>query len=324
MNLFSSNAMFQITACFALAHLFFNFNVKDDIVIKSKGIRTILGVMNTFSRNESLQTTAIFALGSIVMKNDLHRKETLEANGVNLIIKAMRAKFETAPKEKETNKTDSKQDLQSHSQTSDHPVNPEPVLYRRGNLKIQCSKPLLLQLFGSVALLNLSENEECRNEIIQSGGIHFIFEASQKVKDHPDLWFILYYIFSKFTKCGGRFVVSHSLDDRIVYMKPKGVPKLRDLACLQNMNTLFEQNEHDSQMDAAISLLEIPNHLSDYARKYHTCTHCKKACLESLSIRYYEMSRTRTSKMEWICSNECATNDEKFEARQFYRFIPSE
>ena len=72
--------------------------------------------------------------------------------------------------------------------------NPEPVLYRRGNLKIQCSKPLLLQLFGSVALLNISESVECRKDIIERGGVHFIFEASQKVKDHPDLWFILYYV----------------------------------------------------------------------------------------------------------------------------------
>ena len=34
---------------------------------------------------------------------------------------------------------------------------PEPVLYSRVNTRVQCSKPLLLQLFGSVALLNLSE-----------------------------------------------------------------------------------------------------------------------------------------------------------------------
>ena len=34
----------------------------------------------------------------------------------------------------------------------------EPVLYSRGNTKVECSKPFLLQLFGSVALLNLSDN----------------------------------------------------------------------------------------------------------------------------------------------------------------------
>ena len=96
----------------------------------------------------------------------------------------------------------------SESVNSGQSINatPEPVLYayekknihldryRRGNLKIQCSKPLLLQLFGSVALLNVSETPRCRDEIIKKGAIHYIFEASEKVKEHSDLWFILYYV----------------------------------------------------------------------------------------------------------------------------------
>jgi hypothetical protein len=71
---------------------------------------------------------------------------------------------------------------------------PEPVLYNRGNTRVQCSKPLLLQLFGSVSLLNLSECERIREAIIDLGGIHYIFKASKKVSDQADLWFIVYYV----------------------------------------------------------------------------------------------------------------------------------
>ena len=69
MNRYFSNVMFQITSCFALAHLFFNFTIPDTIVSENQGVQTILKAMKRYSDNESLQTTAIFALGSIVMKN---------------------------------------------------------------------------------------------------------------------------------------------------------------------------------------------------------------------------------------------------------------
>ena len=69
MEKYFSNVMFQITSCFALAHLFFNFSISDKIVCEKNGVQMILNGMKKYSDNESLQTTAIFALGSIVMKN---------------------------------------------------------------------------------------------------------------------------------------------------------------------------------------------------------------------------------------------------------------
>jgi hypothetical protein len=69
MKQFKKNGMFQITACFALAHLFFNFSIQDETVIENQGVETILDAMRHFPDNESLQTTAIFALGAVVMKN---------------------------------------------------------------------------------------------------------------------------------------------------------------------------------------------------------------------------------------------------------------
>lgn len=112
--------------------------------------------------------------------------------------------------------------------------NPEPVLYARGNTRVSCSKPLLLQLFGCVSLLNLSESQKCRDAIIDAGGIHDIFEASRRVEDQSDLWFIIYYIFSKFTQCG---------EHRIVYTKPKGTPRLVELSKRAIMNKLVKETE---------------------------------------------------------------------------------
>lgn len=69
MEKYFSNVMFQITSCFALAHLFFNFSISDLLVSENNGVQIILRGMKKYTDNESLQTTAIFALGSIVMKN---------------------------------------------------------------------------------------------------------------------------------------------------------------------------------------------------------------------------------------------------------------
>ena len=74
MKRFHKNQSFQITACFALAHVFFNHRdatVDDSAVPDFKGIECILDTMKRFSDHESLQTTALFALGSIVMKSGI-------------------------------------------------------------------------------------------------------------------------------------------------------------------------------------------------------------------------------------------------------------
>jgi hypothetical protein len=141
MRRFEDNPTFQITACFALSHMFFNNreeHVDENLITKYKGVSLILRFMEKYSDQESLQTTALFALGSIVMKSNQHRETLYECKGIESIIRAMKRQYS-----KDKNK------IQTGA--------PEPVLYSRGTSKIQCSKPLLLQLFGSVCLLNLSE-----------------------------------------------------------------------------------------------------------------------------------------------------------------------
>jgi hypothetical protein len=144
MRRFGDNPTFQITACFALSHMFFNNreeHVDESLITKYKGVPLILQFMEKYADQESLQTTALFALGSIVMKSQHHRETVYESRGIESIIRAMKRQYS---KEKSKIQTGA----------------PEPVLYSRGTSKIQCSKPLLLQLFGSVCLLNLSETRK--------------------------------------------------------------------------------------------------------------------------------------------------------------------
>ncbi|KAJ3294260.1 hypothetical protein HK104_003796 [Borealophlyctis nickersoniae] len=212
MHDFKNAYTFQITACFALAHLSFMHITDETVITTQDGLGLILNAMRRFPEVESLQTTALFALGSIVMSNDKHRQAVLKRNGIPLIIGAMRRRYAPTSAKATCSRRDSGIEDVGQDQEEDDLRDSEPVLFARGHSRIQYPRPLLLQLFASVALLNLSDNEKCRIEIIQAGGIHYIFEALQRVKDHTDLWFILYFIFTRFTKN----------DDRAVYMKPRG------------------------------------------------------------------------------------------------------
>ncbi|KAJ2993050.1 hypothetical protein HDV02_002696 [Globomyces sp. JEL0801] len=142
MKVYQNNPTFQITACFALAHMFFNNRDGDEEVSveKYQGIEFILNTMNKFKTQQSLQTTSLFALGSIVMKSDVHRKSIIKYNGIDTILHSMMRKYTTDVSGMFT---------KSINLLADEKSTPEPVLYSRGNSKIQCSKPLLLQLFAS-------------------------------------------------------------------------------------------------------------------------------------------------------------------------------
>jgi hypothetical protein len=195
MKRFQTNHTFQITACFALAHVFFNHReafIDDHAVSSNNGIECLLDTMKRFPNQESLQTTALFALGSIVMKSALHRDTVVNNAGIEQILQAMSTDYKRGAAEGAHISAGGAVDIEAHAD----PVNlPEPVLYSTGNTRVQCSKPLLLQLFGSVALLNLAEGSEvCREKIIDLGGIHYIFNATVKVADQSDLWFIVYYV----------------------------------------------------------------------------------------------------------------------------------
>ncbi|KAI8927044.1 armadillo-type protein [Entophlyctis helioformis] len=262
MQRFESNPTFQITACFAIAHISFNHEGEECTPSGLAGIPVILRIMRKYPLQESLQTTAMFALGTIVMKNERYREFMLESGGIAAVLEAMRrdhSKYETkyeelairmaslslgspaggghssggsagpllsldrggiAPAVEGDSTAGSSLDSLFESDPEieaqfefDFQHSSETVLYSRDNTRVQCSKPLLLQLFGSVTLLNLSESAKCRDAIIDSGGVHYMFEATRRVSDHLDLWFIVYYIFTKFTKCG---------DERVLYMRRKG------------------------------------------------------------------------------------------------------
>lgn len=166
-------------------------------------------------------------------------------------------------------------------------------------------------------MLNISESKKCRDAIIEKGGVHYIYEASEKVKDHSDLWFILYYIFTRFTKCG---------DDRAVYMHPKEIPSLKDIAIRSYAShKLLIQEPLETKTDINItkSLLRkapIPAHLNQALSDISVCSICSKACTQTGSLRMYEMKRTKVSKMTWICSKTCAKQDQQFESRGFFEF----
>lgn len=82
MRRFQSNCTFLITACFALAHAFFNHriflirvgdsNTDDSDVANQGGIECILDILRQYPNQESLQTTALFALGSIVTRSGIY------------------------------------------------------------------------------------------------------------------------------------------------------------------------------------------------------------------------------------------------------------
>ncbi|KAI8916151.1 hypothetical protein EDD86DRAFT_244094 [Gorgonomyces haynaldii] len=157
---------------------------------KAHLIGMLFASMRRFNKNHKFQITACFALAHVFFNHPSHRESVLKYDGIPLIISAMGRTYE--PKDEE----------QRLDVDVEEGHTPEPILYSRGNNRVQCSKPLLLQLFGSVSLLNLSECVKCRDRIIDLGGIHYIFQASKRVSEQKDLWYIVYYIFSKFTRCG--------------------------------------------------------------------------------------------------------------------------
>ncbi|KAI8900240.1 armadillo-type protein [Globomyces pollinis-pini] len=306
MKVYQNNPTFQITACFALAHMFFNNRDGDEEVSveKYQGIEFILNTMNKFKTQQSLQTTSLFALGSIVMKSDVHRKSIIKYNGIDTILHSMMRKYTT-------------------DVSADEKSTPEPVLYSRGNSKIQCSKPLLLQLFASVCLLNLSECTKCRDIIVSKGGIQAIVEASKKVREHSDLWFIVYYVFTKFTKCG---------DTRMVFLKSKKFPTLKELTKTaivgQNLPVLQTQKGKDFNLDTYRQILyeavNSPVLLSDLKWEISNtepCKFCYSGCYEGEVVGYeIHPALSRTSSAYRYCSIECAKKEEKFADKKLFYY----
>jgi hypothetical protein len=127
----------------------------------------------------------------------------------------------------------------------------------------------------------------------------------------------LYYIFTRFTKCG---------DDRAVYMHPREIPSLRDIAIRSyashklSLHELLEPKNDISITKSVLRKALLPPHLKYQLAEVSACSICSKACTVEGSLRMYEMKRSKTSKMTWICSKTCAKQDQQFESRGFFEF----
>lgn len=99
----------------------------------------------------------------------------------------------------------------------------------------QQQNPLLLQIFASSALLNLSENPECHSSILQSGALHWVHNALKLVHKERDLAFMLYYLFMRLTP---------SMNRRICLYYGHHVPSLKQL-CRKAIVTKIIGNWND-------------------------------------------------------------------------------
>ncbi|ORX45351.1 ARM repeat-containing protein [Piromyces finnis] len=211
---YENHQIFQITAFFSLSHLLCihdsnKDSVNSEIITKYKGVELILNAMKRFPYHISLQTTACFALESIIINHDNHRKEFLELNGIDIILNVMRFDFSLLKKRRsyfEDNKNEIVDTIDENenidvSITLDLESSSESLFYSKykDNSFHSFSKELLLQLFGSVALLNASDNKQCKEMIIKKGCLHYIYLASKKVANCNDLWLVLYYVFTRFS-----------------------------------------------------------------------------------------------------------------------------
>ena len=157
MTQYRNNPNFLITACFGLSHIFFNnsliiliigeTHVDDKLIAQFRVVELVLEILKDNEYNQSLHTTAIFALGSMVAKSEANRNIAYKNGGIHLIIKIMRMSS-SRPKHGSLQISDLAFAVRE----------PETEMYAPRTGKIQAAKPVLLQLFGSVALLNLSEN----------------------------------------------------------------------------------------------------------------------------------------------------------------------
>lgn len=169
------------------------------------------------------------------------------------------------------------------------------------------------------------------------GGIQCIFDASIRVQNQNDLWYIVYYIFTKFTTCGGN---SGSQDSRTVYLQPKSLPSLAEIAKTKYMETLLRnqvldlRNPKTNNLDL-VAFSNILNTILEGAGISHStkkeiqdsppCNRCFRPCFDS-HIRVYEISPSinRTSKMSSCCSLNCAMQEDKFSKSKLYLYSSNE
>jgi hypothetical protein len=109
-------------------------------------------------------------------------------------------------------------------------------------------------------------------------------------------------------------------------MHPREIPSLRDIAIRSyashklSRHELLETRNDISLTKSILRKAPLPPHLKYQLTDISVCSICSKACTKEGSLRMYEMKRTKTSKMTWICSKTCAKQDKQFESRGFFEF----
>ncbi|KAI8613019.1 armadillo-type protein [Chytriomyces sp. MP71] len=289
MRRFHASVKFQITACFALGHLVICLNKQtsmDRVLIDQ-----LLKVIVTCPHNRNVLTTAIFALGSYALQSEENRFSIVEKGGVELIIKAM---LETQFDEEANCLEVCMKHMSIHEGSHDSPQTNSTV----------ASKLHLLKLFGSMCLMNISENEKCRLEVVHKGGIHAVFEAAKYIHEtnNVDLNFVIMYVFRKVTATGAR-----------VYLKRTKMATLKTLCknvFLKSANARFDAGKppFESFSDYLPQSMQVTEIMTCFLSTYAVCCSCQYAFDEKSGVTAYEVFGKEKPVMTQLCSQTCLNN----------------
>ncbi|KAJ3025381.1 UNVERIFIED_CONTAM: hypothetical protein HDU68_007208 [Siphonaria sp. JEL0065] len=291
MNKFREIVKFQITACFALAHI--SIALGGETAMDTKLIDQILKVVEMYPHHRNVLTTAVFALGSFSLHSETNRLHILNKHGIEAIIKCMlQSKFD-----EEVNCLEV---CMKHMAVHDEKPDPKT----RGQ-----SKAHLLKLFGAMCLMNLSENEKCQKHIINCGALHAIHDAACYIHKVPqtekaDLSFVMMYVFRKITGSHSRF-----------YSRPSKLPSLKVLSkkiILKDLKEKFDREkpifvELQDFLEEQKSKLMIPEMMAEYLGKYTECRQCKTLFDGSWGsgITGHEIHGKEKPVLTRLCSKAC-------------------
>ncbi|KAJ3291574.1 hypothetical protein HDU79_002303 [Rhizoclosmatium sp. JEL0117] len=300
MKRFHDVEKFQITACFALAHL--KAVLGSETRLEIDIIDQILKVIENFPYHRNILTTALFALGSYAAQSEPNSLHIMSKKGISSVIRSMV-------------QTNFKGEVHSLEVCMKHMAVHES---HEGDDKTSKGVPKsdLLKLFGSMCLMNMSENEKCRQEIISQGGVHAVFDAALSihksnahvpkpplVTNLHSLEFVVTYVFRKITCSQSRF-----------YSRPSTVPSLKTLAknaVLKGFKTQYDAEkpiftELNQFLDEKMEASCVPALLAECLGKYVECRQCKTLYDGSTGITGHEIYGGKDiPKVTRLCSAAC-------------------
>ena len=302
MKQFPLSCNLQFSSAFCLAHLTYGHWLDRDAFIKNHGLRLILAAMKRFPNDRNLQTTGCFAIGALASEPTL-RDHICTTDSISMILKSMSHRYpqrsaavsEGGVKilssfhiEAAASSAESLQD--SLDNLLERP--PEPK-------KKQVNKDLLLQMFSSVALLNLSENEECKESMLKHGVLHHLYEATMKVNNEHELRFVLANVFMRFT----------DIISPLAYMKIDSRGRVPTLSSLSR-KAFAEASEINSLSWKRMIFKRLRSTNSRYQSAIppapeFTCAHCHNTIhVQEEMIRMYHLTLLKERKLDF-CSESC-------------------